>query len=250
KKRHTSQENATTPVVISERSADKEKRGKQKRVSLDDPLHVHDRGVQVRLQRGQGHVHNRAVDKGHTGSEGCGYKHPAPGNFRTRRCSRTRSNYALITRFLENWKHQLISYSLLQSKSRLEYSSRQPSYWHEPTNLAKGHAKHRLAGARPRIFNIGSHQKPLRRRRECVLARTVGGAPRHQIPVFPPQGFNRARFPRQIPLRPSSRIRGEDKCPARPQENICRTHSPPLSVAGRLTARTQWSRRIALLTGL
>src|SRR4029077_7268918 len=53
---------------------------------------------------------------------------------------------------LENWKHQLISYSLLQSKSRLEYSSRQPSYWHEPTNLAKGHAKHRLAGARPRIL--------------------------------------------------------------------------------------------------
>src|SRR4029077_7151854 len=136
---------------------------------------------QVRLQRGQGHVHNRAVDKGHTGSEGCGYKHPAPGNFRTRRCSRTRANYALITRFLENWKHQLISYSLLQSKSRLEYSSRQPSYWHEPTNLAKGHAKHRLAGAPPPIFNIGSHQKPLRRRRECVLARTHSGTFRKML---------------------------------------------------------------------
>ena len=82
---NTNQENSTPSVVISERSADEQKCRKQKRVSLDDPLHVYDRGIQVRLQRWQRHVHNRAIDKGHTGSEGGGDKDPAPGNFRTRR---------------------------------------------------------------------------------------------------------------------------------------------------------------------
>src|SRR6266478_10032949 len=47
----TNQENSAPSVMISERSTDEQKRCEQKRVSLDDPLHVDDRGVQVRLQR-------------------------------------------------------------------------------------------------------------------------------------------------------------------------------------------------------
>src|SRR4029450_336858 len=101
----TNQEDSPPSVVISERSAGEQKRRKQKRVSLDDPLHVDDRGVQVRLKRGQRDVHNRAVDKGHTGSEGCGHKHPTPGKLRTRRAGQTRANYALVTRFLDKCEH-------------------------------------------------------------------------------------------------------------------------------------------------
>ena len=64
--------------MISEGSADKEERREQKRVSLDDPLHVHNRGVQVRLQGRQRHVYDRAVNERHAGSERCGREHPAP----------------------------------------------------------------------------------------------------------------------------------------------------------------------------
>src|SRR5262249_20787775 len=61
--RDTNQEDSPSAVVISERSAYEQERRKQKRVSLDDPLHIHDRGVQVRLQRRQCHVHNCAVNE-------------------------------------------------------------------------------------------------------------------------------------------------------------------------------------------
>jgi hypothetical protein len=108
---NTNQEDSAPSVVISERSTDKQKRRKKKRVSLDDPLHVYDRGIQVRLKRWQRHVDNRAVDKGHTGSEGCGHEHPAPGSFRTRRAAQTRANYALVTRFLDRCKHDGLSFS-------------------------------------------------------------------------------------------------------------------------------------------
>ena len=80
-KRDTDQENAASSVVISEGSADKQKRREQERVRFDDPLHVNDRRVQVRLQRRQRHVHNRAVDERHARSERCRGQHPGPGRF-------------------------------------------------------------------------------------------------------------------------------------------------------------------------
>ena len=76
-KSDTNQENPASPVVISQGSADKQKRREQERVSFDYPLHVHDRGVQVLLQRGQRHVHNGAVDERHARSESRGREHPA-----------------------------------------------------------------------------------------------------------------------------------------------------------------------------
>src|SRR5262245_54789467 len=104
--RDSNEKNSTAPVVIPKRSTDKQKRRKKKRVSLDHPLNVHDRGIQIRLQRRQRHVHNRAVDKCHTGSKGCGDKHPAPGSFRTGGACETRVNYALVTGFVDRRKHE------------------------------------------------------------------------------------------------------------------------------------------------
>src|SRR5215468_7439597 len=40
KKSNANQEDPASSVVISQRSADKQKRRKEKRISLDDPLHV------------------------------------------------------------------------------------------------------------------------------------------------------------------------------------------------------------------
>src|SRR5436309_387881 len=80
-KSDTDQKNPATSVVISKRSTDKQERREQERVSFDYPLYVHDRGVQVRLQRGQRHVHNCAIDERHARSESCGREHPGPGRF-------------------------------------------------------------------------------------------------------------------------------------------------------------------------
>src|SRR5438093_12434972 len=68
-KRDANHENSAASKMISEGTADKEERREQQRVSFDYPLHVHDRGVQVRLQRGQRHVHNCDVYECHPRSE-------------------------------------------------------------------------------------------------------------------------------------------------------------------------------------
>src|SRR5436190_11824631 len=108
-KRDPNQKNSAASKMISEGTADKEERREQERVSFDYPLHVHDRGVQVRLQRGQRHVHNCAVDERHAGSERGGRKHPASGTFRTRCRRRTRANNALVTWFSEKWQQHVCS---------------------------------------------------------------------------------------------------------------------------------------------
>ena len=113
--------------MISEGTADKEERREQERVSFDYPLHVHDRGVQVRLQRGQRHVHNCAVDERHAGSESCGGKHPGAGRFCTRRCSCPRADYALVTRFLDECRHD----GGLSSPSHLLICTALSSIFHE-----------------------------------------------------------------------------------------------------------------------
>ena len=113
--------------MISDGTADKEERREQERVSFDYPLHVHDRGVQVRLQRGQRHVHNRAVDERHARSDSCGGKYPAPGRFWTGSCSCPRADYAFVTRFSDECRHD----GGLSSPSHLLICTALNSIFHE-----------------------------------------------------------------------------------------------------------------------
>src|SRR5437879_120420 len=54
-------EDLAAAIAVSQRSANEEQGGQEKRVSFHHPLNVRQRGMQGRLQRRQGHVHHRSV---------------------------------------------------------------------------------------------------------------------------------------------------------------------------------------------
>src|SRR5205085_12151487 len=82
---HAHDENASSPIAITQRTADKKKRRKEQGIGFDYPLDVGNGGVERALQRGQGDVDNSAVDKRHARSEDRGREHPGLRSFTTGR---------------------------------------------------------------------------------------------------------------------------------------------------------------------
>ncbi len=72
------EEHTLAPELVAQRAADQNEGAQEQRVGLDHPLHLGDRGVKIRLQRGQRHVHDGGVDKRHARREDSGGEHPAP----------------------------------------------------------------------------------------------------------------------------------------------------------------------------
>ena len=63
-------------VEIAERAACKQQRGKKEGVAFHHPLHVGNRRVQGRLQDGQGHIDDGAVDERHARTQDRRRQHP------------------------------------------------------------------------------------------------------------------------------------------------------------------------------
>jgi hypothetical protein len=57
---------APAAINVAERSSNQDHRSEQKPVSLDYPLSIDHRRVQVRLKRGKREIHDAAIDKGQT----------------------------------------------------------------------------------------------------------------------------------------------------------------------------------------
>ena len=99
--RHSDRINALAAQVIAERTAEQQERREQKRVRFDHPLHVDGRGLEVRLQRRQRHVDDRAVDEHHARSENRRGENPWAQLLAARRLAFLRGDYAFIAWWFE-----------------------------------------------------------------------------------------------------------------------------------------------------
>src|SRR5262249_54276059 len=88
KQRYAGEEDPAPPELIAERSADQDQGAQKQRVCFDDPLDISDCGVQIALERWQGDVDNRRVDKRQARSKYRGDKSPA---------TRGRSGYGFLS---------------------------------------------------------------------------------------------------------------------------------------------------------
>src|SRR5216117_2481610 len=59
------EEHALAADLIAHRAADEDQRAQEEGVRFDDPLHLGDRRVKIRLKGGKGHVHDGRVDERH-----------------------------------------------------------------------------------------------------------------------------------------------------------------------------------------
>lgn len=95
---HAHHEDHAAAKQIAQRAADQYQRAQEQTVRLNDPLHIHHGCLKARLDRRQGNIDDRAVDKGHAGAKDGRREYPQLRSFATLGFVAPRSQYGLITR--------------------------------------------------------------------------------------------------------------------------------------------------------